>query len=111
MHPPKYLQQFAGAFLPVNHFSLRRLALTVIVSAFSGTLAVRAQTPPPSAPSAVVIEAEDFAPGQGWKVVQNGRGNYMVDAIGFTHISGERLLSAPANAQDARAAATMWISR
>lgn len=47
---------------------------------------------------AVALEAEDFTVESGWKVVPNGRGNYMVDIIGFNHLSGERLLSLPANA-------------
>ena len=42
---------------------------------------------------AVAVEAEDFQVELGWKVVKNGGGNYMVDIIGFNHISGERLLS------------------
>jgi hypothetical protein len=41
---------------------------------------------------ALALEAEDFQIESGWKVVQNGHGNYMVDAVGFNHISGERLL-------------------
>jgi len=41
---------------------------------------------------AVAMEAEDFTVEQGWKVVKNGQGNYMVDMIGFQHIGGERLL-------------------
>jgi hypothetical protein len=41
---------------------------------------------------AVAIEAEDFTIETGWKVIRNGNGNYMVDIIGFNHISGERLL-------------------
>src|SRR3954451_16917740 len=41
---------------------------------------------------AVAQEAEDFTIEKGWKVVKNGQGNYMVDIIGFNHISGERLL-------------------
>ena len=41
---------------------------------------------------AVAVEAEDFTVESGWKVIQNGGGNYMVDVIGFNHISGERLL-------------------
>ena len=43
---------------------------------------------------AVAVEAEDFRIEKGWKVVFNGQGNYMVDIIGFNHISGERLLCA-----------------
>jgi hypothetical protein len=41
---------------------------------------------------AVAVEAEDFQVESGWNVVKNGHGNYMVDMIGFNHISGERLL-------------------
>src|SRR5262245_29638614 len=41
---------------------------------------------------AVALEAEDFQIESGWKVIRNGHGNYMVDIIGFNHISGERLL-------------------
>ena len=64
--------------------------------------------------AAVVVEAEDFktngvsGPGD-WKVVFNGQGNYMVDIIGFNHISGERVLSADAHARDAQAAATIMV--
>src|SRR5262245_8700536 len=53
--------------------------------------------------SAVAIEAEDFTVEGGWKVVKNGEGNYMVDIIGFNHISGERVLSARADNSDASA--------
>jgi hypothetical protein len=41
---------------------------------------------------AVALEAEDFTIEQGWQVIRNGQGNYMVDIVGFNHISGERLL-------------------
>lgn len=41
---------------------------------------------------AVAMEAEQFTVERGWTVVKNGHGNYMVDIIGFQHISGERLL-------------------
>jgi hypothetical protein len=58
----------------------------------------------------VVIEGKDFKPqGSGWKVVMNGQGNYMVDIIGFQHISGERLLSADPKLTDAKAVATVQI--
>jgi hypothetical protein len=43
-------------------------------------------------PPSVAVEAEEFTVESGWRVVQNGRGNYMVDVVGFNHISGERLL-------------------
>src|SRR5262245_13378009 len=42
---------------------------------------------------AVAVEAEDFKVEKGWRVLKNGDGNYMVDIIGFCHISGERLLA------------------
>jgi hypothetical protein len=68
-----------------------------------------AEPPPPPLPG-VMVEAEFFQPqGEGWRVVMNGQGNYMVDIIGFQHISGERLLSADARAADARATATVTI--
>jgi len=41
---------------------------------------------------AVAVEAEDFTVERGWKVIKNGEGNYMVDIVGFNHISGERVL-------------------
>ncbi|MFQ3651704.1 MAG: hypothetical protein SNJ75_15375, partial [Gemmataceae bacterium] len=47
---------------------------------------------------AVVLEAEDFSVVSGWKPVRNGQGNSMVDIIGFSHVSGERLLHLPAQA-------------
>jgi hypothetical protein len=53
--------------------------------------------------SAVAIEAEDFHVESGWKVIQNGHGNYMVDIIGFNHISGERLLGLHSRDQSASA--------
>lgn len=52
----------------------------------------RAQQPPFRLAPAVAVEAEDFQIESGWKVIPNGHGNYMVDMIGFNHISGERLL-------------------
>jgi hypothetical protein len=52
---------------------------------------------------AVAVEAEDFTIESGWKVVQNGHGNYMVDIIGYNHISGERLLSLDSKTDDASA--------
>ncbi len=65
--------------------------LFVSILLFAG----RASAQPPAfklAP-AVAVEAEDFQVSTGWKVVKNGGGNYMVDMIGFNHLSGERLLS------------------
>ena len=52
---------------------------------------------------AVALEAEDFTIDKGWKVVKNGHGNYMVDVIGFNHISGERLLCIDAKDETASA--------
>jgi len=52
---------------------------------------------------ALALEAEDFQVESGWKVVQNGQGNYMVDIIGFNHISGERLLCLEAAADSSSA--------
>ncbi|MFO0879076.1 MAG: beta-galactosidase trimerization domain-containing protein [Gemmataceae bacterium] len=58
---------------------------------------------------AVAIEAEQFTIESGWKVVANGQGNYMVDAIGFNHISGERVLSLESKASSGRARATVQV--
>src|SRR6516225_9952571 len=63
------------------------LAALVALSLPTALLAQAFQLAP-----AVAVEAEDFTIESGWKVVQNGHGNYMVDAVGFNHISGERLL-------------------
>jgi len=52
---------------------------------------------------AVALEAEDFHVESGWKVVHNGDGNYMVDVVGFNHISGERLLCVDGKSDDASA--------
>jgi hypothetical protein len=52
---------------------------------------------------AVAIEAEDFTIESGWKVIRNGQGNYMVDTIGFNHISGECLLGLDAKTETASA--------
>ncbi len=53
----------------------------------------------------IVLEAEDFRPSGhgGWKAIRDGDGNYMVDIIGASHISGGMLLSAPASAVGAKA--------
>ncbi|MCC7372542.1 MAG: hypothetical protein IT306_29280 [Chloroflexi bacterium] len=76
---------------------------------------VRRETPvpptvPPPSPEAdssvtrVLLEAEDFVPdGPGWKAIQVGQGNYMVDSIGASHVSGRALLHAPADAVGAKA--------
>jgi hypothetical protein len=60
----------------------------------------------------ILLEAEDFTPAgaapgttpsQGWRPITVGQGNYMVDSIGASHVSGETLLFAPADAVGARA--------
>ena len=58
---------------------------------------------------AVAVEAEDFTVAKGWKVVKNGEGNYMVDIIGFNHISGERLLGIDAKDETAAAHADVDV--
>src|SRR5258708_5565958 len=58
---------------------------------------------------AVAVEAEEFTIEKGWKVVKNGAGNYMVDMIGFNHISGERLLHLGARESTARARADIEV--
>lgn len=67
-------------------FALTLLASSLLCSP------VLAQKPAFQLAPALALEAEDFAIEKGWRVVQNGQGNYMVDIIGFQHISGERLL-------------------
>ncbi|HWG42559.1 MAG TPA: beta-galactosidase trimerization domain-containing protein [Gemmataceae bacterium] len=72
----------------------------------SGT--ARSQTPFRLAP-AVALEAEDFHVEAGWKVIPNGHGNYMVDMIGFNHISGERLLAIDSKDKSASAFADVSV--
>ena len=62
--------------------------LGALLLGFLGSMPARAYVPKP----AVAVEAEDFTVEQGWKVVKNGQGNYMVDIVGYQHIGGERLL-------------------
>ena len=60
----------------------------------------------------LVLEAEDFRPrGAGWRPIRVGEGNYMVDSIGASHISGEALLHAPADADGATASLETEIPR
>jgi hypothetical protein len=68
-----------------------RMLLTTLILICLAPRPGQAQTAFRLAP-ALAIEAEDFTIETGWKVVRNGHGNYMVDAIGFNHVSGERLL-------------------
>ncbi len=49
--------------------------------------------------NSLAIEAEQFTHKGPWQVLANGQGNLMVDIIGFNHISGEKLLSLPADSQ------------
>ena len=67
-------------------------ALVLLASRSSPALAHHRCCPGVPACPAVALEAEDFHVEAGWKVVANGQGNYMVECIGFNHISGERLL-------------------
>jgi hypothetical protein len=57
---------------------------------------------------AVAVEAEDFKFESGWKAIREGEGNYAADAIGFSHISGERLLHAAGT--DTNASAFLDVS-
>ncbi len=58
---------------------------------------------------AIALEAEDFHVESGWKVIPNGHGNYMVDIIGFNHISGERLLGLDSKDDSASAFADVTV--
>ena len=58
---------------------------------------------------ALAVEVEDFTIESGWKVIKNGHGNYMVDMIGFNHISGERLLGIDAKDETAAAYADVVV--
>jgi hypothetical protein len=71
-------------------------------------------TPSPEAGAVtrILLEAEDFvpagaapgtSPGQGWRPIAVGQGNYMVDSIGASHASGASLLYARAEDVGARA--------
>src|SRR5919204_6223273 len=91
------------------------LALVILVSLADGPVPLGAQgepdEPAPSEPAAsdqgpairrVLLEAERFV-GDGWRPIAVGEGNYMVDAIGASHVSGGRLLHAEADAVGATA--------
>jgi hypothetical protein len=118
---------------------LRQVAALGGVVAAVGTLAACDVTPPPPTPrplptparlraeptalpptptpeasgiSRVLIEAESFKPeGPGWRTILVGQGNYMVDSIGASHVSGGMLLHAPADAVGARAVADTAVPR
>lgn len=68
---------------------------------FSSPLLGQTPTNPPSADTqhSIGIEAEHFATKGPWQVIANGQGNLMVDITGFNHISGEKLLSLPADSK------------
>jgi len=82
--------------------------LLITLSILGPSAAARCQTPFRLAP-AVAIEAEDFHIESGWKVIGNGHGNYMVDMIGFNHISGERLLGLDSKDDSASAFADVAV--
>src|SRR5689334_8142721 len=44
-----------------------------------------------------LVEAEDLKIERGWRDIAVGEGNYMVDSIGASHVSGGRMLQAPAD--------------
>lgn len=90
--------------------------LCVLAASIAVPISLQAQPAPPAgdfarAPGVLALEAEDFKPegSAGWRTIQNGQGNYMVDIIGYSHISGERVLSGAANSKGARATATVQI--
>jgi hypothetical protein len=69
--------------------AVRYLALVLALASLT------AQGQPFKLAPAVATEAEGFTIDSGWTVLKNGNGNYMVDIIGFCHLSGERLLHLP----------------
>ena len=74
---------------------------TAFATLFSSPLLGQTPTNPPAADTqhSFGIEAEHFATKGPWQVIANGQGNLMVDITGFNHISGEKLLSLPADSQ------------
>ncbi len=74
------------------------IALSLLIPVYGS-----GQSPQPSTseapPKAIAIEAEHFQNKGAWKTVANGNGNLMVDVVGFNHISGEKLLCLPSDAQ------------
>lgn len=87
---------------------LRTVVLLALLS-LCAAAPVRAQEKEFKPAPAVAVEAEDFTVEAGWKVIANGRGNYMVDIIGFQHISGERLLGTDEKDKTASAFADVTI--
>jgi hypothetical protein len=80
----------------------QRIVCLALAAWLAHVLPAPAQPPFKLAP-ALALEAEDFKIESGWKVVRNGHGNYMVDIIGFCHVSGERLLGIDSKDDSARA--------
>jgi hypothetical protein len=69
-------------------------------------------SPEPNSVGRLLLEAEDFTPdGPGWRAIKVGQGNYMVDSIGASHVSGESLLHAPADAVGAKASLNSTVAR
>ena len=71
-------------------------------------------TVPASVGHAITIEVEDFLPvaplrGARWREIVIGDGNDMVDLVGWSHISSEHLLHAPASVMGAVARAVISI--
>jgi hypothetical protein len=84
------------------------------------TVVLPTPAPEPGSVTRVLLEAEDFvpagaaagtSPSQGWRAITVGQGNYMVDSIGASHVSGEELLHAPADADGARATIDAIVPR
>jgi hypothetical protein len=76
------------------------------------TLPPPTPTPDAGGIARIVLEGEDFTPvGPGWQPIAVGRGNYMVDAIGASHISAGTLLHAPASAIGAQAVLDTSVSK
>jgi hypothetical protein len=90
-------------------FRFARLALLGLLLALLATLLPAQPKPAFTLAPAVAVEAEDFTVADGWKVVADGEGNYMVDMIGFNHISGERLLSLDRKASSGKASTTVQV--
>jgi hypothetical protein len=86
---------------------MRRVAVLVVLGAAILARPVLAQVF--KLAPAVAVEAEDFTVQKGWKVIKNGHGNYMVDVIGFNHVSGERLLGIDAKDSTASAHADVTV--
>jgi hypothetical protein len=76
-----------------SHVRLHSFAAGLLLLVHAGAQLALAQEPAFRLAPAVALEAEDFTVEQGWQVLHSGEGNYMVDAIGFCHTSGERFLA------------------